>query len=288
MATKRKAFVHIGLDDGSGDFVDAAWQHHASALAELGVQRPAASGEEMFRAALEILRTHRDWGYTRDEVEGTWTSVVRRGQKGRDTLVLSQPLLAGARPEQVALLVDALIGFEVHVVVTVKAPDPWTVPGEPRHDLGAVLEAWQAAVKKPRRLHVVVAGTPQATWKSLGKVVGFGTSSLPLDAVPVRSRPRHADLGPTSRAEVLRALGESWVELLSHSEHDVVGDVASLVPTDEALARERETPGSTERALHEALVEIERLTRRNETLQAKVEASEKKRKKLKRALRSVA
>jgi hypothetical protein len=288
MASKRKAFVHIGLDDGSGDFVDGALEVHARALAELGVRRPATSGEEMFRAALEMLRTHREWGYRRSEVEGAWTSIVRRGHSGKDTLVFSQTLLAGARPEQVALLVDALAGFEVHVVVTVQAPGAWTIPGEPRHDLGAVLEVWGAAVKKPERLHVVVAGERKATWKAFGKVVGFGTSSLKVGDVPVAVKPRPPHLALASRADVLRTLGESWVELLAHSEHHVVGDVAALVPDPHAVDEPEVVVGVAEHALNEALVEIERLTRRNESLQVRVDALEKKRKKLKRRLSSVA
>jgi hypothetical protein len=291
MPSKRKAFVHVGLDDGSGDIIDGALERHARALLELGVRRPASSREEMFRAALEMLRTHRDWGYQRSEVEGAWTSIVRRGLKGKDTLVFSQPLLAAARPEQVALLLDALTGFEVHVVVTAHAPDAWTVPGDPRHDLGAVLEVWGAAVKKPERLHVVVTGSraaDKATWKAFGKVVGFGTSSLKVDAIPVPVKPRPPHLALASRVDVLRALGASWVELLAHSEHHVVGDPDLLVPAVDAVDAPEVVVGVAEHALNDALAEIERLTRRNESLQARVEALEKKRKKLKRKLSSVA
>ena len=44
----------------------------------------------------------------------------------------------------------------------------------------------------------------------------------------------------------------------------------------------------TEHALHDALAEVERLSRRNASLEARLEALEKKRRKLKRALSSVA
>ncbi|WP_323792274.1 hypothetical protein [Nocardioides sp.] len=288
MGSKRKAFVHIGLDDGSGDFVDAALELHQRALAELGVRRPATSSEEMFRAALEMLRTHRDWGYTRDEVEGAWTTIVNRGQKGKDTLVFSQALLAAARPEQAALLVDALSGFEVHVVVTVRAPDAWTLPGEPGHDLGAVLATWGAAVKKPQRVHVIVSENPRPTWKSLGKVVGFGTSSLTIDRSPSATRTRPPHLTPAARLDVLRALGTSWVDLLAHSEYDVVGDPALLVPSADAAITPEVLAGMAEHALRDALAEIERLGHRNASLEARLEKVEKKRKKLKRKLAAVA
>ena len=288
MATKRKAFVHIGLDDGSGDFIDGALDLHARALAELGIRSPAVSGEEMFRAALEILRTHRDWGYQRAEVEGAWTTITRRGHQGRDTLVFSQSLLAGARPEQVALLVDALAGFEVHVIVTVSTPGTSTIPADPRYDLGAALASWVMAVRRPERLHVIVSADPQNTWTSFGRVVGFGTSSLKITDLLRATHLRPALPTPASRIAVLRGLGESWVELLAHSEYDVVGDVTTLVPDPTSLDEPEAVAAVTEHALRDALAEVERLTRRNESLLVKITGLEKKRQKLKRKLRSVA
>lgn len=288
MSKKRKAFVHIGLDDGSGDFVDTALETHGHALIELGVRRPAESGEEMFRAALEMLHSHREWGYPRAEVEGTWSSVCRRAFRGKDTVVFSQTLLAAARPEQVALLVDALAGLEVHVVVTVRAPDAWTVPGEPGHDLGSVLERWRHAVRKPERLHVIVAGDRAVTWKRFGRVVGFGTSSLRVsDAhLPPPGRPPHLALA--SRATVLTALGQSWAELLAASEHHVVGDPTELVPDRDAIDTPEVVVSMTEHALGAALHEVERLTRRNASLELRLAVLEKKRAKLRRRMSAVA
>lgn len=288
MPKKRKAFVHIGLDDGSGDFIDGALDLHARALAELGVRRPSESPEQMFRAALEILRTHKQWGYKRSEVEGAWTDAVRAGLKGRDTLVFSQTLLAAARPEQADLLVDGLRGFEVHLVVTAHAPDAWTVPGEPGHDLGAVLERWSGAVSQPDRLHVIVAGDRRATWKAFGRVVGFGTSSLQVADLAVTPKVRPPHLALASRTAVLQSLGRSWADLLAAGEHDVVGDLEALVPAADAVGSVEDAPSSAEHALNEALAEIERLSRRNASLERRLAATEKKRKKLKRRLTSVA
>lgn len=289
MPKKRKAFVHVGLDDGSGDFVERSLDTHGRALLELGVRRPAESTEQMFRAAVEILRSHKAWGYRRDEVEGAWTDVVRAGLKGRETLVFSQTMLASARPEQAALLVDALRGFEVHVVVTASAPSAWTVPGEAAHDLGAVLEVWARAVDSPDQLHVIVAGDRRTTWKAFGRVVGFGTSSLKVADVAAsatRARPPHLALA--SRSGVLDSLGRSWVELLAASEHDVVGDPATLVPDLDPVGSPESGPHTAAHALTEALAEVERLTRRTESLERRLESAEKKRKKLKRKLTIVA
>ena len=288
MAKKRKAFLHIGLDDGSGDFIDDALELHERALAELGVRRPARSREEMFRAALQILRAHKEWGYRRSEVEGAWTGIVRRAHKGHDTLVFSQPLLAAARPEQVALLIDALAGFEVHVVVTARAPHAWVVPGEPAHDLGSVLDRWAAAVRKPERLHVIVADETAATWTAFGRVVGFGTASLGLSAIPTRGAGRTRLMAEATRSTVLHALGTSWAEQLSATEHHVVGDPALLVPTTSPPAPTKAVAAEAEHALVLALAELERLSRRNESLELRLEELTRKQRKLKRRLSAVA
>ena len=287
---KRKAFLHIGLGDGSGDFVDGALEKHGHALAALGVRRPAKSADEMFRATIEILRAHKDWGYKRSEVDGAWSGICRRAHKGKDTVVFSQPLLAAAAPDQIDLLLDSLAGFELHVVVTVRAPDAWTVPGEPAQDLGPVLDRWSRAVRKPHRLHVIVdADAPGVTWKHLGRVVGFGTASLAVSphAESRLARAPHPD--PASRLTVLRTLGQSWVEQLAHSEYDVVGDVAALVPvTPKGDKHHMALVSRADHALSEALREVERLSRRNESLELRLDEIEKRRKKLKRRLSEVA
>lgn len=173
MAKKRKAYVHVGP---GGDILESALAHHRSALAELGVNVPAKSVDESFRAAIEILRDHKAWGFRRSEVEGAWADVYRRAWKGKATIAVSLPLLARATPEQVELFLDGLHGFEVHVVVTgERAP-----------------KAWAAAVTKPEEhLHMLRAADEAALWKAFGKLVGFGTASLGLDDVPrpVASQP---------------------------------------------------------------------------------------------------
>lgn len=173
MAKKRKAYIHVGP---GGDILESALAHHRSALVELGINVPAKSVDESFRAAIEILRDHKAWGFKRSEVEGAWAEVYRRAWKGQATVAVSLPLLARATPDQIALFLDGLYGFEVHVVVT----------GE------RVPKAWAAAVKKPEeRLHMLKAGDEDGLWRAFGKVVGFGTASLGLDGVPrpVASQP---------------------------------------------------------------------------------------------------
>lgn len=175
MGKKRKAYVHVGVP-GAGDIIETALVRHRDALVELGVDVPAKTTDESFRAAVEVLRDHKAWGFRRVEVEGQWAAVYRRALKGKATVAFSQPLLAAATPEQIDLFLDGLTGFEIHAVVT-------DAPGT---DLEDVLARWGAAVRKPERLHVIEleAKGPKAAWKAFGKVVGFGTASLGLDDVP--------------------------------------------------------------------------------------------------------
>lgn len=222
MAKKRKAWIHVGMP-GSGDVVESALAHHHDALVELGVASVAQTTSESFRAAVEMLRSHKQWGLKRGDVEGQWTSLVRRAERTKADLVFSQSMLAVAEPDQVALLLDALAGYQVHVVVTVATADEAAA-------VDAVLERWRDAVRKPERLHRLEVGDadPKATWKSFGKLVGFGTASLGL-----------ADVPPT-------------------------------VPTASTLP--------------EARREIERLARRNASLEVRLEELDRKRRKLKKKL----
>ena len=173
MAKKRKVYLHVGVPGGPGDFLEAALLEHRHALASLGVRCPVENADEAFRAAIEITRQHRAWGYRRREVEGAWAGICRRilKAKGRDAVVLSQPLLAEATPEQIDLLVDQLPGTAVHVVVL----------GEPGAATEALLARWGRAVARPERLHLLEAAPGQdrtETWAAYGALVGFGTASL--------------------------------------------------------------------------------------------------------------
>lgn len=123
---KRRFVIHIGLSHAGGGSLAGALSDHAAALAEVGVRVPARSADEARRAALELRRLHSTYGFKRKEVEGTWALLCKRarkeGAKSHDAVVVSDDLLAGASPEQIALLLDSLAGFEVHVVAVLTSP----------------------------------------------------------------------------------------------------------------------------------------------------------------------
>ncbi|GAA1776318.1 hypothetical protein GCM10009795_022990 [Nocardioides hankookensis] len=282
---KRKVYLHVGLPRSGAGFLAAALAEHAGALAEQGVQVPAASADEMFRAAIEIRRDHRAWGYPRKAVEGTWAQICRRAQTGQGDVVVSQELLATCTRPQIDLLLDTLAGLQVHVVVTARdAAGP---------DLAAVVERWSAAVKEPQRLHVLVVPTEgdarEAVWRGLGEVVGFDAGRLPLpeptlSTALVRSLIRAVDGAPASDDELLER-AERWRKSLADGGYDVRGDTASLLPSDAprplALADQLQVTADLVAAL---VVEVGDLREENQVLTARTEKLEKKRAKLKRRL----
>ncbi|HEU4812467.1 MAG TPA: hypothetical protein VFT00_10035 [Nocardioides sp.] len=216
--SRRKAFLHIGVPGAGGALLDSVLLEHADTLREQGVEHPAHSADEMFRAALEITRDHKAWGYRRREVEGTWAEIYRRASKHRGPVVVGQELLAAATPEQIALMVDGLAGFEIHVVLTTRDPASQVVAGwaasvesgrsvsfpkfcrrvlDPAReheqaqefwsgqDLGDILDRWEAVVSRPEHVHVVVLPRDEAAQRAallaaFGEIVGFDAARLPV------------------------------------------------------------------------------------------------------------
>jgi len=236
---RRKIFLHLGLAGTGAGFIEPALLAHQEALATVGIAAPAISAEEMFRVALEIRRMHKDVGYKRVEVEGTWAALCRRFRRGRGTVVVGQELLAAADLDQAALLLDGLAGFEVHLVFTVRDPGTqllaeWSelvkagdslsfekfrkqvLAAEPEtataqrfwaaQDVEAVLGRWSTLVR-PERMHVLPVphdDDPRpAVWSQLGRLVGFDADDFPLGQRAVQPV-----LGTTEVA-VLRGVNEA-------------------------------------------------------------------------------
>ena len=266
MGKQRRAYLHVGLDDGSGSVLDDALRAHEHALLDLHVRRPADAPATL-RAVLDVLDLHGDWGYDRSEVDGAWGDLVARARKGRDTIVISQSLLARAEPDRARRVVEALDGFDVHAVVTARAPRPGGPAGGSGRDLAEVLPRWAGAVGAADRVHVLL-GDPQATWKALGRVAGFGTASLRV-AAPAGGGSALVD--PETAA--------AWRAVLGSSAYDVVGDpdVLSGPAPDDSLA-------AVTAALAEAHDELSRLRHRTTDLEHRLATAERKRRKLKRRL----
>lgn len=229
--SKRRFVLHIGLEHTGADGVAAGLAEHRERLLELGVRSPARTPDDSLRAAIEMRRLHKAWGFKRREVEGAWADLVRRARKQGATahaaVIVSEELLAGASPDQVALLLDSLGGFDVHVVATLRDPASQLVDGwagavraggslslrrysrrvldsgreteEARdfwagQDVAAVLQRWRSELRSPDRLHVVVPAPGQdrteATWRTIAELVGVQAEGLPM------REPERSPLGP--------------------------------------------------------------------------------------------
>lgn len=220
---KRRFVIHIGLPHAGGGSLSTALGDHAAALAGAGVRVPARSAGEARRATLEIRRLHTTYGHKRKEVEGSWALLCKRarkeGAKTHDAVVFSDDLLAGASEEQVALLLDSLSGFEVHVVAVLADPArqlvaAWTEAVQAGsdlelrryarrvldpdrrleeaadfwadQDLPAVLGRWAGELRRADRVHVVVPGPEEdagrAAWRRIADLVGADPDVLPVAA----------------------------------------------------------------------------------------------------------
>lgn len=247
---RRTAWLHVGLPGTGAPTLAAALTSHADAVAAQGFSLPALSEEQLVRAALELRREHKAWGYRRREVEGAWAEVCRRAHKGRRRPLVVSDLLAACASDQIDLLLDGLSPMRTHVVVSVRDPatqvlDAWaetvrrgrTVSFAAYADrlldparehtqagrfwasqhLGEVLDRWSAAVGA-ERVHVVVLPRHEdpvpAAWAGLGRATGLDVSELPL---PGR-RARRGCLAPGGVA-VLRDVNRAVDGRLDKSVH---------------------------------------------------------------------
>lgn len=137
---RRNVFLLVGPEIPVADTLHQQLVESPALLTAAGLVPPPVAADDLSRAGIEILRTHKANGLRRKDVEGTWARVCRKAWKTRrDTLVIV-PAFADANPEQAALALDSLAGLRVHVLAT------------------AGLDAW-ARHLKPSRFHVLTAST---------------------------------------------------------------------------------------------------------------------------------
>lgn len=296
---KRRFVVHLGLPHTGAGGLAAALAEHAVPLADAGVRVPARSADEARRAALELRRLHSTYGLKRKEVEGTWALLCKRarkeGAKSHDAVVVSDDLLAGATREQIALLLDSLAGFEVHVVATLADPArqlvaAWSEEVRAGSDLelrryarrvldpdrrlaeaGAfwadqdveqVLARWSSELRHPDRVHVVVPQPGEdpalSTWDCLARIVGADPTVLPLATEP--SPPDHAAADPAGLSGPAGSPGSlGSLEVLREVNASVDGRADRRIRrqlVDAHLAPTRVTLPPAPADLHEELLEL--------------------------------
>jgi hypothetical protein len=209
---RRTLIWHLGPAQPARPLVAANLEVYAEALATEGVQ-VVASAEEARLATHELLRTHRQAGLARADVEGRWARICDRVWQHRGVSLVSTPDLCVADKDQLKHALNPLIGVEVHLVLTLdtfsqqlyggwlaelrsgratgwdkyvarvlaatrehrQAERFWT-----GHDLPAVLNRWGWTFHA-ERLHVVAERDVEQHWRQLLDVAGLAPT--PLDPV---------------------------------------------------------------------------------------------------------
>ena len=114
---RRQLFWHIGLADPARSVIGASLEAHHEVLSGAGTL-VAATPDEAGSATHELLRTHKQAGFSRRDVEGQWARICDRVWSHKGPSLLSTPGLCVADKDQIRLALDPLIGVEVHLVIT--------------------------------------------------------------------------------------------------------------------------------------------------------------------------
>ncbi len=193
---RRRLIWHLGVAQAPRPLITTNLAAHAESLAAAGVSVPG-SDEQSRLATHELLRTHKQAGLSRGDVEGRWAGICDQVWQHKGVSMLSTPDLCAADKDQLNLALDPLRGIEVHLVVTldsfsqqiyggwlaelrsgrgtswekyaarVLAPTPEHRQADrfwAGHDLPAILTRWGWTFH-PDRLHVVASADARDHWR---------------------------------------------------------------------------------------------------------------------------
>jgi hypothetical protein len=215
----RRVVLHVGEPKSGTTFLQRTLWRQRDELLDAGFVCPGQRGRDMFLAAIEVRERFESWGFTREELEGTWARLCAEARAFGGTTVMSHELLAAATPPQVERALAELQGLDLHVVLTVRDPARQLVSewqervknggtqtfgrfqrGVVRqlrsgtfrgafwryHDVLGVLDRWGGGLP-PQNVHVVVApprgADPLVLWRRFGDAVGFDGDAIAPETV---------------------------------------------------------------------------------------------------------
>jgi hypothetical protein len=240
--TSRRVVLHVGAPKSGTTFLQEALWLHRDALLEQGFRSPGRLQRDMFLAAVDVRRTHLQWGLQREQVEGRWQELCQEAREFPGTTIMSHELLGAASAGQITNALAELDGMEIDVVFTARdltrqVVSEWqerikngsTAPfldfqrvlskqllsGELRglfwrnQDLPRVLDRW-ARHLPPRSVHVVTSppadqADPRELWSRFAEAVGFNPAGLDPDSPTIKNNP---SLGVTQIA-ILRQVNSA-------------------------------------------------------------------------------
>ncbi len=220
----QRLYFHVGLPKSGSTYLQTVLGNHRSELREAGHVYPFVRQEGMFHAAVEMAGKPSRWGLRREDIDGTFAHLLRRGRRLGGIVLVSHEIFGSATRDQIARMAPLLEDFEVHLVVTARdlgrtATAEWQEQvknGHPRpfsafvadllshlpEDLGDtsrfwrsqnlrnLLDRWQTLVPA-ERIHIVTcprSGTaPDLLWRRFAEAVELRPDVVDLATVPTRN-----------------------------------------------------------------------------------------------------
>jgi hypothetical protein len=220
---RERLYLHVGLPKSGSTYLQSVLGNNRGELKEQSYIYPFVHQEGMFHAAVEMAGSPKRWGLEREQVQGTFESLLRRGRRVGGTVVISHEIFGWADEDQIGRIKELVEDFEVHVVVTVRdlghtmtaewqervkngalftfeeyaagilehlpdgvaEADFW-----PSQNLVALLGRWQA-LAPPERIHVVVTppggAAPGVLWGRFAEAIGLAPDNIGLTDVSRRN-----------------------------------------------------------------------------------------------------
>ena len=112
--------LHVGAPKSGTTFLQRALWSNYDALRAAGFVCAGERQRDMFHAAVEVRQGHDFWGYSPEEIDGTWKRLCQEARSASGTTIMSHELLAAASDEQAKLALAELDGVDLHVVFTAR------------------------------------------------------------------------------------------------------------------------------------------------------------------------
>ncbi len=220
----RVVYLHIGAPKTGTTYLQDRLMLNQGSLAEHGVTIPTKNrlvDADLFhfRAALDLLG--QDWGGKPGHAVGAWDTMVKRVRRASGTVIISHEVLAPAKPDVVARVMNDFSDSEIHVVYSAR-------------DLGRALPAaWQESIKQGRKWtfkHFLDKVERDQTWfrasMDLPAVLETWGAKLPPERMHVVTVPHHR--GPTGDELWLRfcrafGIDPAWAPLDSERSNRSLG-----------------------------------------------------------------
>lgn len=266
----RVVYLHVGAPRTGTTYLQDRLHRNRRELAKQRVHFPAGPSGSMFGAAIDLLDM--SWGGQRERARGEWDDLTARVRRASGTAIVSNHVLAGAKPAQVKRAMSALESAEVHLVYSARdlarqVPAEWQEGI--KHQRGKTFQKFLEEVQAdPRR------GSQQWFWRVQGLPDVLGRWSRNLS-------PEHVHLVTVPQADAPRddlwqrycrafALDPAWLPEDSPLENVSLGAAeATLVRLlNRRLRRSDSLENAAYRRLVRELVVHQTLTQREGTTRA--------------------